>query len=211
MCRLADKSKPLSYLDLGCGTSSLAGNILTNSPTPVLLVLLDFVSEALHYQKQYISTCTALIPESSCQLVCADVMFLPFGDGCFNIAVDKGTMDALLKDKVNGHSKAQVMMSEVRRVLAPGGRFLQISDEDPDTRLLFLEQLNKVNSSHVLTEQTTLDAQLLGDNCESFVGSTHCQTARTLPVSKQLSSWSFKVIPTSWNKEYFILWSDNHH
>lgn len=51
-------------------------------------------------------------------------------------------MDALLKDTTNGQFKCEVMMSEVMRILSNCGRYMQISDEDPDSRLLCLEEIS---------------------------------------------------------------------
>lgn len=53
----------------------------------------------------------------------ADALNLPFAEGRFDAVVDKGTLDALLCRSVEG---AQGMASEVHRVLAKGGVFLQV-------------------------------------------------------------------------------------
>ncbi|CAG5129533.1 unnamed protein product, partial [Candidula unifasciata] len=214
--QLSGKKQSVSCLDLGCGTSSVWRSILANSPVPVRLVLLDFVQEALHYQKQHVNTAAAAVPESCCHLVCADVTNLPFADGSFHLAMDKGTMDALLKDRSRAHTQAIAMMSEVDRTLTPGGRFLQISDEDPDARLVFLDSLSRTRC-HVSDSQAfpgpvyvpALDSQCCPVSMNTSVDSSSSDSTSTVPASGSLfSTWSFQVIASRWHREYFLYWKD---
>jgi ubiquinone/menaquinone biosynthesis C-methylase UbiE len=68
------------------------------------------------------------------------VCSLPYKDNLFHLLVDKGTMDALIKNPKHGRGDASSMLHEAERVLQSGGMFLQVTDEDPDSRLLFLEK-----------------------------------------------------------------------
>ncbi|CAL1526174.1 unnamed protein product [Lymnaea stagnalis] len=144
----------LFYLDMGCGNSELSSQILAQAKVSVAVVLMDFVSEALHHQRHKMSKIIPLKTESFFCALCADVLHLPISNSLFDLISDKGTMDAILKDRNQGHMKAKVMMSEILRVLAPGGRYFQVSDEDPDTRLLFLEELSQkcctISNSHAV-------------------------------------------------------------
>lgn len=128
-------------------------------------------------------------------------------------------MDALLKDRSDGHLKAESMMSEVIRVMTPGGRFLQISDEDPDTRLLFLEELARkccsTNSCGGLVNLNMVpDVGFRAADFELFTGVSDNLSIRTCNKEtltssvKKLSFCSFRVIPSRWGREYFIFWMD---
>ncbi|BFZ11494.1 hypothetical protein BsWGS_14533 [Bradybaena similaris] len=223
------KQLPVSCLDLGCGTSSVSRTILSYSRVAVRLVLLDFVHEALQYQKQHMNTTAAAASESGYHLVCADVTCLPFGDRSFDLAVDKGTMDALLKDKARMSTTAGDMLSEAERTLTSGGRFVQISDEDPDARLPFLDYLRhacrdvSVSSLQVtsppacsITSQHTRDSVSTRPTSQHTLDSDSTgPTRRDSPLHQpncdsvsRFSAWSFKVIPSRWDKEYFIYWQD---
>eukprot|EP00744_Colponema_vietnamica_P001055 GILI01001795.1.p1 GENE.GILI01001795.1~~GILI01001795.1.p1 ORF type:complete len:208 (+),score=61.85 GILI01001795.1:40-663(+) len=68
-----------------------------------------------------------------------DARNIDFPDGSFDVAVDKGTMDALLCGE-NSTKNVQSMVSEVYRVLAPGGVYLIVSYGQPDQRTLYLER-----------------------------------------------------------------------
>ncbi|KAH9498266.1 Transcription initiation protein SPT3 [Bulinus truncatus] len=176
----------VSYLDLGCGTSSLSLEVLKNSPHSMLQVLLDFVPEALTYQMANLTNSGSAGKEKTCVGVCADVQKLPFASNTFNVIVDKGTMDALMKDRSHGHHKTRLMLSEVMRVLASGGRYLQISDEDPDSRLLYLDQI----CSSTLIDNLSPDSANLDK------------------TGHPLSSWSFQVLSSPSGIEYFVYWAD---
>ncbi|XP_055878639.1 citrate synthase-lysine N-methyltransferase CSKMT, mitochondrial-like [Biomphalaria glabrata] len=248
------KGNILSYLDLGCGTSELPSKVFMNCPHATSLVLLDFIPEALTYQLNKMLECKPLLKDSTCVGIVADVQKLPFASDTFNIIVDKGTMDALLKDKSRGHHKTQLMMSEVVRVLAPGGRYLQISDEDPDSRLLFLEQTcdKSHNSSHSLPESNTepciplpplprsalssagktkwpefilpagrllnkTDLAKYNQNIVHAVDELSCESSSGLgdTLSKpedfttaHISPWSFQVLLSPSDTEFFVYWTD---
>ncbi|GFO30237.1 methyltransferase-like protein 12, mitochondrial [Plakobranchus ocellatus] len=181
--------QPLHYLDLGCGLSDLSLHLLTQRQQSVSAVLVDFVPEALHYQcmkfKDYMDQ--GRVPLKSMQhLVCADVKCLPLKDDVFHVVLDKGTMDALIKDKVHGHINSMLMMSEILRVLTPCGRYLQISDEDPDSRLPFLEKLYAADSNMFAERSPNVN--------------------ETTQKSFKLSSWKFELLPSCSGTEYFLYW-----
>lgn len=64
-----------------------------------------------------------------------DVLNLNFPDGSFDAVVDKGTLDALLCRSVKD---ARDMVTEMHRVLTPGGIYVQVTTEDPEARLELL-------------------------------------------------------------------------
>ena len=58
--------------------------------------------------------------------------------GSFNIVFDKATLDSILCGDNSG-SNAQKMISEIHRVLAPGGRYICITYGDPEHRKKYFE------------------------------------------------------------------------
>ncbi|KAK3779023.1 hypothetical protein RRG08_034281 [Elysia crispata] len=197
----AQSTMPLRYIDIGCGLSDLSLHLTIHCPRPLSAVIVDFVSEALQYQnKSYVEyqQMIQLRSESTQHLVCADVLHLPFRDGGFDVAIDKGTMDALMKDKVQGHFKSGLMMGEVIRLLIPGGRYLQISDEDPDSRLLFLENIS--------TRKHDCDERVKDNHREATKATTNFH--EQMKLNHKLSSWKFKSIQSKSGSEYFLYWAE---
>ncbi|RUS91398.1 hypothetical protein EGW08_000828 [Elysia chlorotica] len=188
----------LRYIDIGCGLSDLSLHVLIHCPRPLSAAMVDFVSEALQYQNKRMQEYQQMVQlnsESTLHLICADVLCLPFRAGEFDVAIDKGTMDALLKDKGQGHFKSGLLMAEVTRLLSPGGRYLQISDEDPDSRLLFLESISNTKRA--------------AWNCGKRVEETHEESmCGAAPDFHKLSSWNFKSIQLKFGSEYFLYWAE---
>ena len=61
-----------------------------------------------------------------------------FESGSFNTILDKGTLDCILCGD-NSVPNAAKMMSEMFRLLAPGGHYMVITYGDPDVRKKYLE------------------------------------------------------------------------
>lgn len=131
--------EPVNVLDLGCGQSVLPLRFYEWTPFPVGVHCLDYVEEAVDFQLQTLKATWPGHRQSYVSGVCASVCSLPYKSNLFHVVTDKGTMDALLKDPVSGSTKAKEMLSEVERVLRKDGLFMQITDEDPDSRMYFLE------------------------------------------------------------------------
>jgi ubiquinone/menaquinone biosynthesis C-methylase UbiE len=109
-------------LHVGCGTSAL-GSALTADGFPSI-VNIDLDPDAIARMR-------ALCPGEAEQYQVADVLELPFADRSFDVILDKGTIDAIafqLKDNMG------LMLNELDRVLVPGGRLVQISDDAPEWR-----------------------------------------------------------------------------
>ncbi|XP_014354264.1 citrate synthase-lysine N-methyltransferase CSKMT, mitochondrial isoform X2 [Latimeria chalumnae] len=132
---------PFKILDLGCGTSDIGPGLYRDSTVPVQLFCVDFSQVAIRHMLQQLSAMPlpAAHPGSQIRFLEADATDLRgFQAQSFDLALDKGTSDALLRSKA-GPGKAASMLLECLRVLAPRGSLLQFSDEDPDARIPFLE------------------------------------------------------------------------
>ncbi len=54
----------------------------------------------------------------------------------FNVVLDKGTLDSILSGD-NSAANAEKMMSEIHRVLLPGGIYICVTYGDPDHRIKY--------------------------------------------------------------------------
>eukprot|EP00966_Prymnesium_polylepis_P142229 3284359-Prymnesium_polylepis.1 len=68
-----------------------------------------------------------------------DVRSMDFEDGSFNAVIDKATLDSILCGEGGAESGAR-LLSEVARVLKPGGVFVLLSNAPPKQRMPMLEK-----------------------------------------------------------------------
>jgi ubiquinone/menaquinone biosynthesis C-methylase UbiE len=131
--------RSLKVMDLGCGTSDLSTHLFADNPS-LQITCVDFSEEAI---KKMQRTFGHLEPQKESSpgitFVQGDATCLPFKDQTFDICYEKGTVDAILKQKTHGTSKAVGVICEIARVLKPAGVLLQFSDEPPELRLPLLE------------------------------------------------------------------------
>ena len=119
---LAKQIKPSDrLLHVGCGTSALGNKLFCDGYRQICNVDLD--ASAIAQMK-------SLYPEEQYQV--ASVLQLPFPDEAFDLVLDKGTIDAVIFQQ---EGNVEVMISELDRVLRPGGRIIQISDDAPEWRV----------------------------------------------------------------------------
>ncbi|KAK7480359.1 hypothetical protein BaRGS_00028406 [Batillaria attramentaria] len=133
------ETKPVNVLDLGCGKSLMPKCLYEWKHFPLTVYCLDYIQDAVEFQLGTLQTASPGHTDSNVYGVCASVCQLPFHSRSFKLVTDKGTMDALLKNSTTGVTQAREMLCEVHRVLQDGGVFMQITDEDPDSRLYVLE------------------------------------------------------------------------
>ncbi|MFT7810045.1 methyltransferase-like protein 12, mitochondrial [Arapaima gigas] len=143
---LRSQSPPESLrlvLDLGCGTSALGPSIYQHSPWPVQVTCVDISPVAVRLMQEHwkSSRVQGKHPSSSLCFLEMDGAELHnlFGLRSLDMIVDKGTMDSLLRSR-EGPAKAEKVFKQCLGALCPSGSLLQFSDEDPDVRLLWLEQ-----------------------------------------------------------------------
>lgn len=146
----------MRILDIGCGTSDFSLKLFENMNRKCRIDCVDFSSEAIKAMEKIIrerrlKAVETFDPEGNgtlsrdCTgLTChqADVRNLPFKEGTFSLAFDKGTSDAVLKGP-DGESAFVDVVKESWRVLKPGGKLIQFSDEPPEIRLSLLEKVRR--------------------------------------------------------------------
>ena len=159
-------------LDLGCGTSSFALQLARASPVPVQVPLLPlsflrFVVIYVHYLQVFcldysraaLATMKQLYEEMfsktdakkpAVHFVHGNATKMPFKKNTFDVVLDKGTTDSVLKfeDRTQAHLMAKKIQNEALRIITPNGVYIQITDEDPDMRLSLLRD-------NVVTDSTS--------------------------------------------------------
>mmetsp|Transcript_41228 Transcript_41228/g.81092 ORF Transcript_41228/g.81092 Transcript_41228/m.81092 type:complete len:247 (+) Transcript_41228:59-799(+) len=128
LTRASSTNPSSNILHLGCGTSTWC-ELLEDAFPSSRVTHLD-VSELA------VQTVKKRLPGKAI-VVCADARSLPFPDAELDLVVDKGAIDVFL---VSGMKEdASRVLSEVARVLRPGGVYFQITAEPPELRIPSLE------------------------------------------------------------------------
>lgn len=103
-------------MDLGCGTSGLAFDILANHLTSGTVLAIDDANGAIvqmqaeKIQRQKSGSESTRQSASRATFLCADVTLLT---GSFGVSMDKGTTDAMLCDAANGATRCKAMYAAV--------------------------------------------------------------------------------------------------
>ncbi|XP_067883903.1 citrate synthase-lysine N-methyltransferase CSKMT, mitochondrial [Heterodontus francisci] len=142
----ADGEGPRKVLDLGCGTSELGPRMYSECSFPLHVYCIDFSPVAIALmQAQFSPLPPPGHPASQLHFLQADATDLSsFQPGTFDLVLDKGTLDALLRTKDRGMAAGRALVESLR-VMRAGGSMLQVSDEDPDARMLWLQSLRTVS------------------------------------------------------------------
>lgn len=135
-------------LDIGCGTSSFSSDFQSSLKQSSFLICSDFSSQALSILKNN-SSQSSLIDYVQC-----DCLHLPFRDDLFDVALDKGLLDSLLKSKQpeSAIRNSVMCMSGLLRLLESNKSdnnrsvLIQITDEVPELRLSLIDQVNTESS-----------------------------------------------------------------
>lgn len=141
--RHTDSDVPLHVLDMGCGTSALGPSIYRHTPWPVVVTCVDISPVAVELMQEHTKNMPIKpqSPVSSLSFLELDCTKLKehFRPQSLDLIVDKGTTDALLRSR-DGRAKAGQILRQCLGVLHSSGSLIQLSDEDPDARILWLEK-----------------------------------------------------------------------
>ncbi|CAH2325053.1 Hypothetical predicted protein [Pelobates cultripes] len=132
---------PLHVVDVGCGTSDLGLCLYRDSPIPIMVSCIDRSEPAVLAMRERLKKGHPVIPQhpdSHLEYIQGDATDLStFPSTSVSLVLDKGTSDALLR---SSRLEACNMVKESLRILQPTGKLVQLTDEDPDARLPFLEK-----------------------------------------------------------------------
>ncbi|XP_057964242.1 uncharacterized protein LOC131155253 isoform X2 [Malania oleifera] len=124
-----------SILELGCGNSQLCEGMYKDGITEITCIDLSAVA-VKKMQKRLLAKGYKEI-----RVLEADMLDLPFGNECFDVVIEKGTMDVLFVDSGDPWSpqpatvaKVMAVLQGVHRVLKPDGIFISISFGQPHFR-----------------------------------------------------------------------------
>ena len=115
-----------SAVSVGCGNSSLNAEILECGLNKV--VGID-VSDVVIKQMQQLYA-----DESRLEWIIADCTAIPLPDASFDFVFDKGTLDSL-NSSLQTVPQATQMLTEICRILKPGGLFFEVTYGTPNTRV----------------------------------------------------------------------------
>ncbi|MCI4377393.1 hypothetical protein PGIGA_G00203070 [Pangasianodon gigas] len=150
---MSDTPAPIHVLDIGCGTSALGPSVYTHSQCAVKVTCADISPVAVRLMQEHVES-TPLQPCNPAstlifrEMDCTELE-RHFEPRSLALIVDKGTTDALVRTK-EGRAKAGQIVRQCLTVLRRSGSLLQFSDEDPDARLLWLE--NESQGSEVAAD-----------------------------------------------------------
>ena len=119
-------------LNLGCGNSRLSEELSEEGYEDITNI--DFSNKVIAIMEE---KCKVKYPKMSFKVMDALDM-KEIQTGSFNTVIDKGTLDSVLCGDNSGPN-AQKMISEVFRILAPGGHYICITYGDPEHRKKYLE------------------------------------------------------------------------
>jgi ubiquinone/menaquinone biosynthesis C-methylase UbiE len=105
-------------LNIGCGNSQMSLDLVKDGFIKV--VSIDISQVVIDKMKEMFSE------NDRVEWIQGDCMKLPFENDCFDVVVDKGTLDALVCS-IRAVLNVKSMLSEVCRVLKSGGVFIEIS------------------------------------------------------------------------------------
>ncbi|CAA6657719.1 unnamed protein product [Spirodela intermedia] len=129
-----------SVLEVGCGSSRLSEALLEDGVSDITSCDISEVAVEMMRKRLQGKGLKGI------KVLVADMLSLPFDDDCFDIVIEKGTMDVLFVDsgdpwnpRLETVDKVKAMLEGVHRVLKPNGTFISISFGQPHFRRRFFE------------------------------------------------------------------------
>lgn len=120
--------RPARVLDLACGTGDLAVNLARLGPESLEITALDYSEPMLDLARKK----AAHLPGRKPAFVQGDAAALPFPDGQF----DAVGISFAFRNLTYKNPLAPAFLSEVLRVLSPGGRFVIVETSQPESGLI---------------------------------------------------------------------------
>ncbi|XP_050231175.1 uncharacterized protein LOC126680163 [Mercurialis annua] len=124
-----------SVLELGCGNSQLCDEMYNDGITEITCIDLSAVVVEKMQQRLLAKGYKEI------KVLEADMLDLPFSDECFDVVIEKGTMDVLFVNSGDPWNprpetvkQVKAMLEGVHRVLKPDGIFISISFGQPHFR-----------------------------------------------------------------------------
>ncbi|XP_031286674.1 EEF1A lysine methyltransferase 4 isoform X1 [Pistacia vera] len=124
-----------SVLELGCGNSHLSDELYNDGITDITCIDLSAVAIGKMQER------LRLKGYKEIKVLEADMLDLPFSAECFDVVIEKGTMEVLFVNsgdpwnpRPETVTKVMAMLEGVHRVLKPDGIFISISFGQPHLR-----------------------------------------------------------------------------
>lgn len=137
---LAHIKPDFSVLELGCGNSQLSDQMYSDGITKMTCI--DLSSVAVQKMQERLTS----KGYAEIKVLEADMLDLPFTNECFDVVIEKGTMDVLFVDSGDPWnleaatvSKVMAMLENIHRVLKPDGIFISITFGQPHFRRPFFQ------------------------------------------------------------------------
>jgi len=133
-----------SVLDAGCGTGTLTLALLRTLKVPVKLTALDLSASSMATAKKYVEKGSS--STQPVRFAQGNVLALPFADQAFDLVLTSGVLE---------YVPLEEGLSELARVIAPGGHLLHLPMR-PTPVTTFLEMLFrfKAHPPHEVSETT---------------------------------------------------------
>lgn len=133
-----DNTTTTFVLDIGCGSSLFSRQMTERLAQPGLLVCVDFSNEPLKYLKSISTRLAVDFVQCNCKR-------LPFRSDLFDLGVDKGYLDSVLKQLtlVSVNTAMNETLESLRvclEKLDENKLLLQITDEQPELRMSLLDE-----------------------------------------------------------------------
>ena len=133
-----------SVLDAGCGTGTLTMALLRTLQVPVKLSALDLSFSSMATAKKYVNKHNP--SQQSVRFAQGNVLALPFADDAFDLVLTSGVLE---------YVPLEEGLSELARVIAPGGHLLHLPTRPaPVTTLLEMLFRFKAHPPHEVSETT---------------------------------------------------------
>lgn len=127
-----------SVLELGCGNSRLSEGLYNDGITAITCI--DLSAVAVEKMQERL----LLKGYKEVKVLEADMLDLPFSNDCFDVVIEKATMEVLFVNSGNPWNpqpetvtKVMAMLEGVHRVLKPDGLFISVSFGQPHFRRPF--------------------------------------------------------------------------